>query len=128
MIALSPPGAGTIPIPASIQLLVPLPSTPVESTTIWGGVAGAMATLKSGLRKTSDMGQTLGNALNILQQAQDYATQSADLLNGGIGNLTDADMGKVSARVVALQLQKQLAAQSLALDNHGAGLILQLFK
>ena len=89
---------------------------------------GVVATLNSALRKTSDMGQALGNALNTVQEAQDNASQSVDLLNGGIGTLTDADMGKVSAQVVALQIQKQLAAQSLSLDNQGASLILQLFK
>jgi hypothetical protein len=42
--------------------------------------------------------------------------------------LTDADMGNVSAQLTALQIQKQLAAQSLSLDNQGASLILQLYK
>lgn len=74
------------------------------------------------------MGQTLGNTLNALQQAQGNATQSVDLLVGGVGNLADAAMGKISAQVATLQIQKQLAAQSLNLDNQGAGLILQLCK
>jgi flagellin len=87
-----------------------------------------VATIQSALRKTGDVAQALGDGLNTLQQAQDNATQAVDLLHGGIGNLTDADMGKVSAQIAARQIQKQLAAQSLTLDNQAAGLILQLFK
>ncbi len=74
------------------------------------------------------MSQTLGNALNSLLQAEDHAAVSADLLDAGVGNLTDADMGKVSAQIQAGQIRKQLAEQSLSLANQMPALLLQLFK
>src|ERR1019366_10698183 len=94
----------------------------------WVGAEGAIATLNSALRKTGDMAQTLGNAVNSLQQAQDRATQSADDLNLSIGNTTDADMGKVSANLQSLQIRQQLATQTLVLGEQMSDLILQLFK
>jgi flagellin len=79
-------------------------------------------------RKTGDMSQSLGSALNVLQQAQDHANQSVDVLNSGIGSMVDADPGKVSARIRALQIQEQLAVQSLALGNQWPKLLLQLLE
>ena len=120
-----PPPPGT---PGTqINLLVP-PNPPTVTSSTWGGIAGALATIQSALDKTGDMAQSLGNSLNTLRQAEDHATQSTGLLNGEVGNLTDADMGKVSAQLVATQIQQQLAAQSLSIDNKGASLLLQLFK
>jgi flagellin-like hook-associated protein FlgL len=127
-VTLSSGATANIPAGTQINLLVPLPVVPVMTPTTWGGVEGAVATLNAALRKTGTIGQALGNALNTLQRAQDSATQSVDLLNGGIGNLTDADLGKVSAQLLAVQIQQQLAAQALALDNQSASQILQLFK
>jgi flagellin len=127
-LVLSPPGA-TVNIPiTSIGLLIPLPSTPVASPTLWGGAAGAIATLTSALRKTGEMAQTLGNSINILQQMQAHATQSVDSLDSGIGNLTDADMGNVSADIQSLQIRQQLATQSLTVGEQWPVLLLQLFR
>ena len=74
------------------------------------------------------MGQKLGNAINSLQQAQDHTTQAYDLLQGNIGTLTDADLGKVDAQMESLKIKVQLATQSLALGNQWPNLLLQLFK
>ena len=116
-----------IPI-TSIALLIPFPSTPVASPTPWGGTAGAIATLDSALRKTGEMAQTLGDTVNTLQQMQDHATQSVDNLDRGIGNLTDADMGKVSAAIQSLQIRQQIATQSLTVGEQWPSLLLQLFR
>ena len=117
-----------IPNGSAIRLLVPLPVIPFMDSSPWVGAEGAIATLNSALRKTGDMAQTLGNAVNSLQQAQDRATQSADDLNLSIGNTTAADMGKVSANLQSLQIRQQLATQTLVLGEQWSGLILQLFK
>jgi flagellin len=74
------------------------------------------------------MAQTLGNAVNTLKLAQNTTSQSIDVLNTNVGNLTDADLGQVSTRIMALQIKQQLAAQSLALGEQWPSLLLQLFK
>jgi len=127
-LTLSSPGV-TAGLPIStIQILLPLPSIPLASPSPWEGVAGAIATLNSALRKAGDIAQTLGDAVNSLRLAQDHATQSIDDLNSGIGDLTDADLGKVSADMTALQIRQQLATQSLALGDQWPRLLLQLFQ
>lgn len=107
---------------------MPFPVIPTVSTTSWGGAEGAIATLNSALSKTGDMAQNLGNALNTLQAAQDHASQQIDVIDSGIGNLVDADLGKVAAQMQALQIRQQLAIQTIGLDNQRSQLILQLFK
>ena len=125
--------AAPVPIsrlsPATSFLMVPTPEAPpIVTTAIWGGAVGAVATLNSALRKTGEIAQTSGNSANSLQQLQDHATQSIDNLNGGIGSLVDADMGKVSAALQSLQIQQQLAPQSLSIGNQWPTLLLQLFE
>lgn len=63
------------------------------------------------------MTQTLGNAAMSCSRPRTIRNQSVYLLNSDIGNLTDADLGKVGARIQALQIQGQLAVQSVALGN-----------
>ena len=132
---ISLPAAANIPVPTlppgdwyPITVLMPFPVIPTVSTTSWGGAEGAIATLNSALSKTGDMAQNLGNALNTLQAAQDHASQQIDVIDSGIGNLVDADLGKVAAQMQALQIRQQLAIQTIGLDNQRSQLILQLFK
>jgi flagellin-like hook-associated protein FlgL len=127
-ITLSAGVQATIPVTSSIVFFIPLPSIPTVSEGAWQGVQGVIATLASASRKTGNMLQTLGNAVNTLQLAQNNAAQSSNVLNTNVGILTDADMGQVSARIAALQIKQQLAAQSLALGEQWPTLLLQLFK
>jgi flagellin len=127
-ITLSQPPGSSIPAGQTIGLLSPLPAIPTATDTPWTGPEATIAILNSALRKTGDMSQTLGNAINSLQQAEDHATVSADLLDSGVGNMTDADMGKVSAQIQSGQIRQQLATQSLSLANQMPSLLLQLFK
>ena len=62
------------------------------------------------------------------------ATQSnfvgklTDSLTSGIGSLVDADLEEASARLQALQVQQQLATQSLSIANQAPQNILSLFR
>lgn len=127
---LSSNATAAIPVPpgGSINLVVPAPVIPTTSTATWGGADGAIATLNSAVSKTADISQNLGNAIDSLKSAQDHASQQVDVINGGIGNLVDADLGKVSAQLQALQIKQQLATQSVSLGNQWSQLLLQLFK
>jgi flagellin-like hook-associated protein FlgL len=131
---ISPPATADIPVPHlignwyPINVLMPAPVIPAVTTTVWGGAEGAIATLNSAMSKTGDMGQTIGNALNTLQAAQNHASEQVDVIDSGIGDLVDADLGKVSAQMQALQIKERLAAQSLSLGNQWPQLLLSLFK
>jgi flagellin len=107
---------------------MPNPVVPTTSTASWGGAEGAIATLNSAMNKAGDISQNLGNAINSLKSAQDHASEQIDVTNGGIGNLVDADLGKVGAQLQAMQIRQQLAAQSVGLGNQWPQLLLQLFR
>ncbi|MCE8421306.1 flagellin, partial [Rhodovulum sulfidophilum] len=51
-----------------------------------------------------------------------------DSLKNGIGSMVDADMEAASAKLQALQVQQQLATQSLSIANQAPQNILTLFK
>lgn len=64
-------------------------------------------------------------------QITDQATfigKLSDSLKSGISTLVDADMEAASARLQALQVQQQLATQSLSIANQAPQNILALFK
>lgn len=84
---------------------------------------------------------TVGNAINALTPAlanlgagskslalqERLMTRIADALEVSIGNLTDADLAKESSRLQALQVQQQLAIQTLSIANAAPNAILALF-
>ena len=51
-----------------------------------------------------------------------------DSLTSGIGSLVDANMEEASARLQALQVQQQLATQSLSIANQAPQALLSLFR
>ncbi len=64
------------------------------------------------------------NALNLQEK---ILTRVSDALEISIGNLVDADLARESSRLQALQVQQQLAIQSLSIANAAPNAILALF-
>lgn len=79
----------------------------------------------------TDIGTALGElgadarALNL--QTVFLETQR-DAVSEGLGNIVDADMARDSARLTALQVQEQLAVQTLAVANQRPQTVLGLFQ
>ncbi len=95
------------------------------------GAAGTAATELADIDATID---NLSSALaNLGAGSQSLALQGsllsriADALEISIGNLTDADLAKESSRLQALQVQQQLAIQTLSIANAAPNAILALF-
>ena len=57
-----------------------------------------------------------------------FVGKLTDSLKSGIGSMVDADMEETSARLQALQVQQQLATQSLSIANQAPQNILSLFR
>jgi flagellin len=57
-----------------------------------------------------------------------YNNNVHDALTEGLGSLIDANLPAESARLQALQVQQQLATQSLAIANQGPSVLLTLFR
>ena len=77
-------------------------------------VNSALARLSSGEKKFSIQSTFVTNLSNTLQ--------------GGIGNLVDADMSTESAMLQSLQVKQQLGVQALSIANQSPQIILSLFK
>jgi flagellin len=69
----------------------------------------------------------LGSGSKSLGLQDRLMTRISDALEVSIGNLTDADLAKESSRLQALQVQQQLAIQTLSIANAAPNAILALF-
>jgi flagellin len=69
----------------------------------------------------------LGSGSKTLALQDRLMTRISDALEVSIGNLTDADLAKESSRLQALQVQQQLAIQTLSIANAAPNAILALF-
>ena len=114
-----------------------------QNMTLGGGVIGitagatilttttASAVLTQLNTAISATNQALGNLGSQGKQIEahlEFVSKLTDVLEGGVGNLVDADLAKESARLQALQEQQQLGAQALSIANQAPQIILQLFR
>jgi flagellin len=98
---------------------------------------GDLATAAGAATELADIDTTIDNLTNALanlgagSKSLDLQgkllTRIADALEISIGNLTDADLAKESSRLQALQVQQQLAIQTLSIANAAPNAILALF-
>ncbi|MBU2962972.1 flagellin [Citreicella sp. C3M06] len=128
---------------AADQIAVSLTSLSADAgNTIGGGLE-----LLAGLDVTSEAGADLalsnldslievsisaaagfGSAQNRLATQSAFNDMLVDAMKSGIGTLVDANLEQASARLQALQVQQQLAAQALAIANSAPSNILSLFR
>jgi flagellin len=71
---------------------------------------------------------SLGIAEKSIETQQGFLKNLTDGLDKGVGSLVDADMEKEAARLQALQVQQQLATQSLSIANQAPQSIMALFR
>ena len=70
----------------------------------------------------------LGGHAKQLESHAEFIVDIQDALTVGVGNLVDADLGKESAALQALQTRQQLATEALAIANRAPTSILALFR
>jgi flagellin len=71
---------------------------------------------------------TLGAASRKIDAQATFTSKLSDSIEGGIGNLVDADLAKESARLQALQVKQQLGVQALSIANQAPQTITSLFR
>ncbi|TGX54194.1 flagellin [Sphingomonas gei] len=71
---------------------------------------------------------TLGAASRKIDAQASFTSKLSDSIEGGIGNLVDADLAKESARLQALQVKQQLGVQALSIANQAPQTITSLFR
>lgn len=80
------------------------------------------------LRKVTTAAATLGSLKTRVALQDVFVSKLSDAISRGVGQLVDADMNRLSARLNALQVQEQLAVQALQVANANSQNILSLFR
>jgi Flagellin and related hook-associated proteins len=88
----------------------------------------ALTQLDAAISATNQALGDLGSQTKQIEAHLEFVSKLTDVLEGGVGNLVDADLAKESARLQALQVQQQLGAQALSIANEAPQIILQLFR
>jgi flagellin len=91
------------------------------------GAATELADIDASIDNLTNSLAALGAGSKSLDLQGKLLTRIADALEISIGNLTDADLAKESSRLQALQVQQQLAIQTLSIANAAPNAILALF-
>ena len=88
----------------------------------------SLATIETMINTTIDASASFGTVESRISIQKDFVSNLSDSVKSGIGSLVDADMEETSARLQALQVQQQLATQSLSIANQGPQQLLSLFR
>ncbi len=101
-----------------------------NSATALSDGASALAqitAIEESLVNVSNASARLGNGSQALDLQENLLGRVSDSLEVSIGNLVDADLARESSRLQALQVQQQLAIQTLSIANAAPNSILALF-
>lgn len=96
--------------------------------TTSSGAATALGSIEAMVQTSIDAASEFGSSQKRIDIQSDFVSKLSDALKSGIGTLVDADMEETSARLQALQVQQQLATQSLSIANQQPQNILALFR
>lgn len=99
----------------------------IDVTTV-AGADSALANVETLIQNAIDSAAAFGSAEGRIETQNQFVGTLMDSLKSGIGTLVDADLEETSARLQALQVQQQLATQSLSIANQAPQNILSLFR
>lgn len=88
----------------------------------------SLAAIEAHIQTAVDGAAALGASARRISDQNEFVGKVTDAIKSGIGALIDADMEEASARLQALQVQQQLATQSLSIANQAPQAILSLFR
>ncbi len=92
------------------------------------GAKAALSAIEGLTQKAVSAASNFGTAQKRIDVQQSFVSNLVDSLKSGIGSMVDANMEEASARLQALQVQQQLATQSLSIANQAPQSILSLFR
>ncbi|MDT8325898.1 MAG: flagellin [Roseovarius sp.] len=88
----------------------------------------SVAALEAHIQTAVDAAADLGSSAKRISDQGSFVGKVTDAITSGIGALVDTDMEAASARLQALQVQQQLATQSLSIANQAPQSVLSLFR
>jgi flagellin len=86
----------------------------------------SIAAIEAHIQTAVNGAAALGASAKRISDQNQFVSKLTDAMKSGIGALVDADMEESSARLQALQVQQQLATQSLSIANQAPQSILSL--
>ena len=92
------------------------------------GATQALNDIEGLIQTAINSAAAFGSVQMRIDTQSEFVKNLSDALTTGIGALVDADMEATSARLQALQVQQQLAIQSLSIANQQPQNILALFR
>ncbi|MFY0659797.1 MAG: flagellin [Shimia sp.] len=92
------------------------------------GATAALDNIEALITTSIDAAAAFGTVESRISTQNDFVSKLSDSLTSGIGSMVDADMEETSARLQALQVQQQLATQSLSIANQAPQQLLSLFR
>lgn len=100
----------------------------INNATSAADLETALTTAEGYLTTVTDAATDLGIVEKSIETQQNFLSELTDRLDAGVGSMIDADMEEEAARLQSLQVQQQLATQSLSIANQAPQNILSLFK
>jgi flagellin len=97
----------------------------IDSQAAAQAMVDTLTTTQDNLKTTLS---TLGAASRNIDAQTTFTSKLSDVIDGGIGNLVDADLAKESAKLQALQVKQQLGVQALSIANQAPQTITSLFR
>ena len=106
--------------------IITIPSTTtIDSAT---SASAVLTMLDASIANVNSSLGALGSQQTQIEGHLSFVSKLEDAIQGGIGNLVDADMATESSKLQALQVQQQLGTQALSIANQAPQQILSLFK
>ncbi|MCE0503883.1 flagellar protein [Roseivivax sp. GX 12232] len=100
----------------------------IDNTTTAADLETALTNAEGYLATVTNAATDLGIGEKAIETQQEFLSQLGDRLDSGVGSMIDADMESEAARLQSLQVQQQLATQSLSIANQAPQNILSLFR
>src|SRR3984957_13652640 len=129
--ALATASGGVITVAAQDLSLGGANLTGITAASTIGTVTAAtayVAVVNTAITKTNSALGQLGTGATALQNQLTFVQNLQDTLDTGIGNLVNANLGKESAQLTALQTKQQLGIQALSIANQSSSVLLSLFR
>lgn len=100
----------------------------LDGIDVVSNTAAALGIVEDAMNLAIDAAAAFGSVQMRIDTQAEFVKNLTDSLTTGIGALVDADLEAASARLQALQVQQQLATQSLSIANQQPQNILALFR
>lgn len=100
----------------------------LTTTSTTALMEAALQTAEAQLDSAISAATALGIAEKSIETQKEFLGALTDRLDAGVGSMVDADMESEAARLQSLQVQQQLATQSLSIANQAPQNILSLFR